>query len=251
MIIGWGILGLIKGDFAPGWQPFPESAPVRPELANLTAIICIAAGVGLLWRPTATIFSRLFFFWFVLWLLLLRLPWMMIAFGIDHWWSASATAMMTGAVWVLYVSLASDQSQHKTGFLAGDRGLLAARVLFGLGLIPIGLAHFLYVEATAPLVPAWLQWPLFWAYFTGVTFIVAGLAIVTGIFGRLAASLVTLQIALMTLIVWIPLAIAGRLSAFQWGELEVSIILTACAWVVADSYRGVGWFAIGSRRTLI
>ena len=244
VLIGWGILGLVKGDFAPGWQPVPVSMPAREGLVYLCAIVCIAVGAGMFWRRTSALAARVFFFWLLIWLLLLRLPWMVIAFGIDHWWSASSTALITAAAWTIYISLADDWDRRRFGFITNKKGLLIARVLFGLGLIPIGLAHFLYVEATAPLVPPWLQWPVFWAYFTGASFIAAGLASITGVLARLAAVLVTLQIALMTIFVWLPLAAEGRLTAFQWGELELSIVLTACTWVVADSYQEAPWFAL-------
>jgi hypothetical protein len=43
VLIGWGIIGLFKGDFAAGWLPVPESLPAREALAYLTAIVCIDA----------------------------------------------------------------------------------------------------------------------------------------------------------------------------------------------------------------
>jgi uncharacterized membrane protein len=244
VLIGWGIFGLVKGDFTPGWQPVPESIPARLALAYLCSIICLATGLGLFWRRTAVLVARILFVYLLLWLLLLRLPWMLVAFGVGTWWSASSTAVMTASAWVLYSSL----SNNRSGFVTGDKGLSIARVLFGLALIPFGLAHFLYLDATAPLVPGWMLWPVFWSYFTGGAFIAGGLAVITGVYARLAAALVTLQFGLLTLLVWVVMIIEGRpLSAFQWGEFVVSIILTACAWVVADSYRGMAWFAIGRR----
>jgi hypothetical protein len=39
--------------------------------------------------------------------------------------------------------------------------------------------------------------------------------------------------------VWIPILAAGHISPQHWVEFVVSWTLTASAWVMADSYRGV------------
>jgi uncharacterized membrane protein len=241
VLIGLGVLGLIKGGFAPGWEPVPESIPARQALAYLCDIVYLACGAGLLWRRTALLAARVLFVYLLLWLLLLRLPWMIIAFGVGTWWPACSTAVLVASAWVLYSSLSNEA---RNSLVTGETGLGIARILFGLGLFPFGLAHFLYLEATAPLVPGWMLWPVFWAYFTGGAFIAAGLAMIFGVFARLAATLATLQFAMLTLLVWVLMIIEGRpLSAFQWNEFVVSILLTAAAWVVADSYRA----RLGSR----
>ena len=236
-MIALGIQGLVKRDFAPMWEPVPEGVPARAVLIYLCALVPLVSGVGLLWRRTAAAAARLLFAFLALWLLLLRLPYMAVSFSVGVWYSACQTAVIVAAAWVLYVWFATDRDRRRADFATGDNGLRIARMVYGLALIPFGLAHFLYLEATAPLVPAWLPAHVAWAYFTGAAFVAAGIAVIIGVQARLAAALSALQIGLFTLVVWVPVVASGSANESQWAEFAVSWILTAAAWVVADSYR--------------
>jgi uncharacterized membrane protein len=229
-----GVMGLVTRDFAQIWQPVPQSVPAREALVYLCAVISLACGLGLLLERYAVVAARVLVGALMIWLLTLRVPFLfyqkplvLVA------WSFGSTAVMAGAALVLYIRLAG----------AGERWLPFARALYGVSLIPFGLAHFMYLDATTVLIPRLLPWPAGWAYLTGAAFIAAGLAAIFDVFARLAVWLSVLQLVMFGFIVWVPRVVTGNLTQFQRGEVIANFALTAGAWVVAESYRGRRWLA--------
>ena len=238
-MIAIGILGVVTGDFAPIWQPVPKGLPAREVLAYLCAAVSVACGIGLFLRRTSDSASRVLWIYLALWMALFKMRFILRAPLVEGSYQTNGeTAVIVAGAWVLYAWFASAWDRRWLGFAVGDKGVRKARVLYGLAMIAFGLSHFVYLNLTEPLVPKWLPAPVFWAYFTGGAFLAAGAAVLTGRNARLAATLATVQIGLFTLLIWVPLVLAGNYSPGQWGEFVVSWTITAGSWVVADSYRG-------------
>ena len=246
--VSLGIMGLVESDFTAVWHGAPPGFPARRLLASYTALVSVFSGLGLLFRPTAAFASRALWVSILLWLCVFKIP-VIIKHPLEEvaYQSAGQNAVLMAAAWVLYAWFASDWEKQRLGFVVGDNGVHIARVFYALALIAFGLSHFVYLNMTAPLVPAWLGWSVGWAYLTGCTYLAAGAAVLLGVYARLAATLSAIQIGLITILVWGPLVAAGELSAFRWQETIFSCGMTAGAWVLADSYRGMPWFAIFRR----
>jgi uncharacterized membrane protein len=248
-MIALGILGLLNSNFALVWQSVPRSVPAHEVLSYLCAFLSLACGLSLLWERAAPTAARVLLIYLLLWSLLMNVPDIFRAHAaLGSWFGCVEAAVMVAAAWVLYARFTGEPDRQRLGFVTGDRGVRIARVLYGLALIYFGTAHFVFLKETAADVPGWLPWHVAWAYFTGGAFIAAGLAVLVGVYARLAAALSTLQIGLFVLLVWVPIiAAAGPKSAFQWSETVISAALMASAWVVADSYRGIPSLAVNKR----
>ena len=244
-LVGLGIVGLIQGDFTPTLSGVPKGFPARELLAYLCALVSLVTGMGLLWQRTALAASRVLLIYVLAWLLLFRVSRLFAAPAeVVTWWGCSDTAVMAAGAWVLYAWFSGDRDGQRLSYATGESGVRIARVLYGLALIPFGVAHFVYLKDTVPLVPGWLPWHTAFAYFTGAALIAAGIAVLIGVCARLAAALSALEMGLFTLLVWVPIVAAGP-NAYQWSEFVLSCALTAGAWVVADSYRGMAPHSAG------
>jgi hypothetical protein len=238
ILIVLGVQGLSTREFTAVWEPVAKTLPGREVLIYLCPFVSLASGVGLLWGRTSAVAARVLLVALALWVLLLRLPPILRAPAtFPPWDGAAETVAMLAGAWALHASLAN-------GPVAGERGVRIVRVLYGLSMVPFGIAHIHYVKETAAMVPGWLPAHIVWAYATGGAFLAAGVAVLSGVWARLGAALSALQIGLFTLLVWVPALASGHADAYQKREFVLSCALTAAGWVVADSYRGTRWLAV-------
>ncbi len=81
---------------------------------------------------------------------------------------------------------------------------LVGRILFALIIIFFGLNHFMGAEGMTGMVPGFLPAKIFWVYLTGLALVAAGIAIIIGKQGKLAAALLGLMLILFALLIHLP-----------------------------------------------
>jgi uncharacterized membrane protein len=248
-IVELGALSLFSGDFAYVWQPVPPDIPGRAFIAYVSGAFMCTAGIGLLNKRTVAPASLMLAAYTLLWLLLLHVPHLVAApLQEVNWGACAEIALLVAASWILYVSAATSDGALYVAPLTGTKAMRIARWVFALALPLIGLEHLIYAQPTADLVPAWLPDRFGWATMTGIAHIAAGLAILFVVLPRLAAVLEAWMMGIFTLFVWIPAVIAAPTQRFAWTALLMSTVMTAAAWIVADSFRGVPWFSFSRSR---
>src|SRR3954468_18028937 len=99
-MIALGILGLVKGGFAPIWQPVPEGLPAREALAYLCAFLSLVCGMGLFWRRSAATAARVLFAYLLLWMLVFKGRFIVLAPTVEgSYQSCGETAVIVAAAW--------------------------------------------------------------------------------------------------------------------------------------------------------
>ena len=235
-MIGLGLVGIFSHRIMPVWNPVPGAGGTHEFLVDLAIAISMICGIGLLIKGTAAFAARVLLAAFLFWMLVFRLPNLFRLPPFDACWSIFPLALMLAAAMVVYTWVADAWDAKHLRALSDRAGLRTAQVVYGLTLIFFGSAHFIDVKDTLSLIPAWMPFHPFWAYFTGSTYIAAGLAMVFGPCARLAAALAAVQIGSFLVLVWIPIVMKGGTVLFQWSETFLNAALLAGAWVMAASY---------------
>jgi len=235
-----GILDLVWGDFDPSHQPiqaFGAHIPGRTIFAYITAFWMIAGGVAILWRRSAragaAALAVIYFIFALFWLprfytaplvLGFRIP---VLVGVLAGFGTQLIVSAAGAL--VCASLATRDSTW-------SRTVLSARWIFGLCSIAFGLAHLTDIKDNVVYVPTWM--PLgreFWVVATGICFVLAGLAILSGILEVLAPRLLALMLFVFSAVTLVPNIFAFPHRHDVWGGNAYQLAAVAAAWIFADS----------------
>jgi uncharacterized membrane protein len=226
-----GLVSLVYGNDSFIWVAIPDM-PGSATLVYLCGLVLLASGIGLLWSPYQGLACRVLVIFLLLWLVVLKLPTLLFSpLEVVRWESCGETLAILAGVLCLLANQAGDKG----------KGIRLARYLLIAALPTFGLAHFVYADMTASLVPKWLPFPYFWVYLTGAANIAAAAGMLFGFYPRLAASLEAAMLWIFTLLVWIPRVTIAPSEQGNWTEWILSAAIAAGAWLVAETYRDKPW----------
>ena len=233
-----GVVDLIWRSFDPAEQPiqaFGDNVPRQTAIfACVIAVVLIVGAIAMVRPRSARLGSAMVgaasLLFAVFWLP--RLYWTAVIIG---WWGPIGVlggigqqVIIAAAATIVYVS-ASPTGPTSRG------AARIARWVFGVSTIFFGLTHLTSIPQVARMVPKYM--PLggdFWAALTGVAFIVAGIALVSGLLDVLAARLLTLMFVVFSALALPPLIVAYPHSQGVWGANVYNIAAIGAAWVLAD-----------------
>lgn len=243
-LAGLGVLSLLYGDFAMVWQPVPEGIPLRRPLAYVSGALLLAGGLGLFVRFAAVRAAAVIAWFLFSWLVLLQFPKVMKSpSDVGVWLGVGETLVLVTGSWALVILLKMRNNETRNGFLSNAHGLRTMQLLFGMALPIIGLSHFVFADATAGMVPAWIPIRKAFAYLTGAGHVAAGIGILLGILPRLAATMEAMMISCFVVLLHVPGVMGAPHDRFQWTMCCVAMVLNGCCWAVAGTFADRPWIA--------
>jgi len=235
-----GILDIAWGGFDGSHQPIQSlSKNVSGQyiLAYVAGVWLVAGGLAILWRRSEKIGAAAsaiaYLIFMALWLPrysagIHAYGWRIdvllgISFGLVQQLMLAAPAAL------IYTSSAS------AGSVLQQRTAIAVRWMLGLPPIVFGLFHLAAIRVFASIVPQWMPFGNFWAVLTGVAFILAGIAICSGVKDVLALRLLALMLLLFEGLVEIPPIFVRLHNQATWGAAVYNLTAIGACWIFAES----------------
>jgi uncharacterized membrane protein len=233
-----GILDLVWRAFEASHQPIQALGHIPGEraLACLAGIWLVAAGAAILWprtaRAGAAASAVIYLIFALFWVPRLFVLAHKFGFGIGiiifGLGGIAAQLMFISPATIVYATAADPDA------ILQERAAIAARWLLGLPPILFGLGHLFNLHAYASFVPHWVPFKSFSVVVTGIAFLLAGIAIVSGVRDVLAARLLALMLFLFEFIVEIPPVFGQLHSQGAWGGAVYNLTAIGACWIFAE-----------------
>ena len=233
-----GVFDLIWRDFDASHQPIQawgDNIPGVTILACIAGVWMVAGALALLWRRSeragGAALAGIYFVFAMFWL--------------PRFYTAPH---YLGVHVRVYIGVFGGMGSQLIAFAAGvllwasaagaprPRALLFARWVFGLSTIAFGIVHLTYIQMNLEYVPNWMPMGKeFWVIVTGICFMLAGLAILTGIVDVLAAWLLGLMFLVFNLTILPTYIFAHPKGHGAWGGNAYNLAAVGASWILADA----------------
>jgi uncharacterized membrane protein len=231
-----GVFDLVWGNFDAAHQPLQawgDNIPGATVFAYITGVWMVAGAVALLrWseRAGGAALAAIYFIFALFWLprfytaphyLGFRIP---VYIGV---FSGVGSQLIAFAAGVLVLTSPEQRDSSRT--------VLAMRWTFGICAIGFGLGHLTDIRDNLVYVPKWLPpGAEFWVIVTGVCFVLAGLAILSGILDVLAAWLLGLMFLVFNLTILPTYIFAHPKNHAAWGGNAYNLAAVGSSWILAE-----------------
>src|SRR5580700_9091773 len=116
-----------------------------------------------------------------------------------------------------------------------DKIVALSNLCFAVPLAVFGALHLSAVEIIVPMVPKYMPWRLFWAYFVGFALLAASLSIATKIQVRWSGLLLGIMMFTFVAMLHIPRALANPRDRFAWVIVIREMSFAGGGWIFAGS----------------
>ena len=233
-MVAFGVQQFMYTSFLAGLELLPRGIPAHTFWAYLTGAVLIltglSIGLGVRVRLSALVLGAAF----ILFALIRRAPEIPASLtDISKRTVLFETLSLCGGALVL-----AYLAPPETGAFSrwNDVALKLAspgRFILAVSMFIFGIAHFQVPVFIASLIPAWMPWRLFLAYFTGVAFFAAAFAFALGKYLRLAGILLGLMFFLWVALLHGPRVALALHNADEWNSLFVALAISGCGLFVA------------------
>lgn len=233
-----GILDIAWREFDASHQPITSlgKVPGQNIMACVAGVWLIAAGLAILGRRGArygaAASATAYLVFVALWLPRYYAGIHMLGWRIDVLLGISfglaQQLLLVAPAAIVYVSIVSTDS------LLQARTTIAARWMSGLPPIVFGSLHLIGIHVFASIVPRWIPFRDFWAALTGIAFLLAGVAICSGIKDVLAARLLALMLLLFEGLVEVPPIFIRVHNQGTWGAAVYNLAAIGAFWIFAE-----------------
>jgi uncharacterized membrane protein len=235
-LVVFGIQYFLYGHYSGGLPPVPPWTPGGAIGAYLIGAFLLAAGISLTVNWNDRLFAVLLGVVFLLCVVFLQCQRLS---AVIHDGTSRTRALeplaLAGAAFVLAaLSPVSAMLSSWDGFIA--KLSTAGRLVFAFTLVIFGLQHFLYAAFIATLIPSWIPARLFFAYFTGIGFIAAGVSIAINIYARLASILLGVMMLSWVVFLHAPRVAAHLRNGDEWTSAFVALAMSGAGFILAASF---------------